>query len=335
MFEEQYAKINNTCIVIITTILVTVALAYTKTAMVPFTLAIFVYAVAAPAIDFIQTKLRLSRWLAVLIGLSVFLVASGALSFFLFSSIGRFIEGADIYQKKIYELFNLIADIGQSFGFSVDRDAIRDYLRQLPVFDWARDLTGAAVSMIGTTSLVIIFVIFLIAGKGTGDIESPLINEIHTNISRYVSVKILLSLLTGLLIWVLLSVVDAELAFLFGVLTVILNFIPSIGSIIAVILPLPILYLQFGFGAVFFVVLSCMAVTQFMIGNVLEPKMMGVRMDLHPIAVLLFLIFWGVVWGVPGMFLAVPITAVMKIIFSKIETTKAFSELLAGRILKK
>lgn len=334
MFEDQYAKINNACIVIITTILVTAALAYTKAAMVPFTLAIFVYAVAAPAIDFIQTRLKMKRWLAVIISLAVFLIASGALSFFLFSSVGRFIEGADIYQKKIYELLNSVADLAQNFGYSIDRSAIRDYLRQLPIFDWARDLTGAAVSMLGTTSLVIIFVMFLIAGKGSGSFETPLIHEIHSSISRYIGVKIFLSLLTGLIVWILLSVVDAELAFLFGVLTIILNFIPSIGSIIAVILPLPILYLQFGFGAVFFVVFIGMATTQFVIGNVLEPKMMGVRMDLHPIAVMLFLIFWGLVWGVPGMFLAVPITAIMKIIFSKIETTKGFSELLAGRIPK-
>jgi len=109
-------------------------------------------------------------------------------------------------------------------------------------------------------------------------------------------------------------------------------FIPTIGSIVATVIPAPVVLLQFGFGWQLWIILAVSMAIQFTIGNVVEPKLLGERMDLHPITVLLFLMFWGLVWGLPGMFLAVPITAVLKIILSRIDTTEPLAELMAGRI---
>ena len=111
-----------------------------------------------------------------------------------------------------------------------------------------------------------------------------------------------------------------------------LNFIPSVGSIIAVLLPAPVLFLQYGAGTNFFVVLGLMTATQFTIGNLIEPHMMGDGMDLHPVVVIASLIFWSLVWGVPGAFLSVPITASIKIVLSKMKHTRPVAELLAGRL---
>ncbi|MBN2224201.1 MAG: AI-2E family transporter, partial [Deltaproteobacteria bacterium] len=100
----------------------------------------------------------------------------------------------------------------------------------------------------------------------------------------------------------------------------------------ATLIPVPVILLQFGFCWRLWVVLAVSMVIQFTIGNIIEPKLMGERMDLHPITLLLFLMFWGLVWGIPGMFLAVPITAVLKIVLGRIETTQPLAELMAGRI---
>ena len=179
---------------------------------------------------------------------------------------------------------------------------------------------------------IIIFVLFLIMGEGDGEPKSALIREIMSKISQYVVSKLALSVLTGVLVGIILAVCGVELAFMFAILTVLLNFIPSIGSMIATVLPLPVILLQFGLGWQFFVVLLLSTIIQFILGSVVEPKVMGEGMDLHPIAILLFLMFWGLVWGIPGMFLAVPITAILKIILSRIKTTHGISELLAGRL---
>ena len=115
------------------------------------------------------------------------------------------------------------------------------------------------------------------------------------------------------------------MAFVFALLTIMLNFIPTVGSLFAVALPIPILFLQYQLTWPFWVVISiCMAV-QFFIGNIVESKMLGDSMDLHPITVLICLIFWGLIWGIAGMFLAVPITAILKIVFSRIPSTHSFS----------
>ena len=143
--------------------------------------------------------------------------------------------------------------------------------------------------------------------------------------------KLIISAATGLLIGMLLLACDIELALMFAILTLLFNFIPNVGSIIATALPLPIVLLQFGMGWQFLTVLIVSMAVQVVIGNVIEPKVLGDSMDLHPITILLFLMFWGLVWGLPGMFLAVPITAILKIVLSRLEPTHGLSELLAGR----
>jgi len=175
-------------------------------------------------------------------------------------------------------------------------------------------------------------VLFLIAGEPQQRIKNKLYNAIQVKISQYVATKTMSSLATGLLVGIVLKAFNVELAFMFAVLTVLLNFIPSLGSIVATLIPLPVLLLQFGFTGPLFVVLGLSSLIQFSVGNIIEPKIMGESMDLHPVAVLVFLIFWGLVWGVAGMFLAVPITAVLKIALSRIKTTAPIAELLAGRL---
>ena len=154
----------------------------------------------------------------------------------------------------------------------------------------------------------------------------------YVKIDLRLSVKIVTSLATALLIWIVLMAFKVKLAFLFGMFFFLLNFIPSVGSIIAVLLPTPVLFLQYGFGANFFVVLGLMIALEFTIGNLIEPRFLGDGMDLHPVVVIASLIFWSLVWGVPGAFLSVPITASIKIVLGKIKHTRPVAELLAGRL---
>lgn len=330
--SDSYAKLNHFCLIILAFTAITVGLGYMKTALIPFVLSVFVYAISSPIIDFLRHKLKIRRWIAVLTTLILFLLISALLISFLVSSIGTFISAADFYIDRFYQFLGSVVKIAAEFGVPIDRAQVEQYVTKLPIFDWAGNITGSIFSAIGTSTLVSIFVLFLIAGSGSGEVTNPIVQEVFSSVSRYLGTKLFTSLLTGFIVWGILSIAGADLAFLFGFVTVLLNFIPSIGSIIATIIPLPIVLLQFQFGATFLIVAISISITQFVIGNILEPKIMGHRLDLHPVAILIFLIFWGIVWGVPGAFLAVPITAVLKIIFARIETTRPLSELLAGRI---
>lgn len=121
------------------------------------------------------------------------------------------------------------------------------------------------------------------------------------------------------------------MAFTVGVLALLLNSVPNIGPIVASLLPVPLILLQPDASLAWMVlVIVLTGIIQLVSGNVIEPKLMGNSPDLHPVTVLVALMLWGMVWGVVGMFLATPITAAVKILFSKIEASRPIAELLAG-----
>ncbi|MEX0798477.1 MAG: AI-2E family transporter, partial [Bacteriovoracaceae bacterium] len=194
-----------------------------------------------------------------------------------------------------------------------------------------RKITTSMIGLLSNSVLVIIFTLFLITGENVTS-RNETVLKIKNSIARYVSTKLLVSLATGALSYVIFLIFDIELASMFAVLTVLLNFIPTIGSIFAVLLPLPVVLLQYFFGWQFFAVLGLLGIFQFLIGNILEPKIMGKSMGLHPVAILLSLTFWGFIWGIPGMFLSVPIMAALKIVFESFSFTAPLGALMEGRL---
>lgn len=140
--------------------------------------------------------------------------------------------------------------------------------------------------------------------------------NITQQIQGYIAAKFLISLLTGSLVGVILWLFGVDFAIVWAVLTFLLNFIPNIGSVIAVILPALMTLVQFeSFGYTLLVSLIIVGV-QNIIGNIIEPKIMGNRLGLNPLVILLSLLVWGYIWGIMGMFLSVPLTAIVKIAIS-------------------
>ncbi len=201
------------------------------------------------------------------------------------------------------------------------------------MFNCLKNFSGKLVSIVSNSTLIMLFMIFFLVGKKkTPPITNETIKEMLANVSVYLSVKVVTSLVTGLVVAGILLAFKVKLALLFALFAFLLNFIPSVGSIVAVLLPVPVLFLQFGMGGHLFLIVGLMTAAEFIIGNLIEPRFLGDGMDLHPAVVIASLIFWGLVWGVPGAFLSVPITASIKIVLSKIKHTRPAAELLAGRL---
>jgi len=326
------SKINNYCLVTLTVIALTGALIYTKSIMVPFVLSLFVYVACSPMVDLIQRKLKVPQPVAVFLTIALIFVLFGLCFFFVAISVEQFIEGARVYKAKILDAVDGVTFFLEARGVDLSVESLKKDLSDIPVFSMVKSLTGGAFSLVSNLFLILIFVTFLLIGGTIRESGSALIKELTQKISKYIVVKLLVSGATGLLVGGLLMIMNVELAFMFALLTFLLNFIPSIGSILATLILAPILVLQFGLAWQFFFVLAGAGFIQFLIGNVLEPKVMGENMDLHPVTVIGFLLFWGLVWGIPGMFMAVPITAIVKIILSRIPPTRGVAELLAGRL---
>lgn len=330
MFPQD--RITQFCLLILTAIALTSSLIYMRAIAVPFTISLFLFSALSPLIKWTTQKLKLSHTIAVVLTLCGFLVFSALTVLLLVDSIQSFVMGIEIYRDRFYDFVDLILDTAKKFDLAIDRNSIRENIRDLPIFDLVTSFTGNIFSILGNAVLIVVFVMFMLTGKKDTESEkSPLILEIEEKISQYTLAKIFISAATGISAAILFSLLDMELVLMFSVLTFLLNFIPNIGSLVAIAIPLPIALLQFGFTTKFYILLIIFSFLQFFWGNIIEPKLLGDTLDLHPNTILISLVFWGIVWGVPGMFLAVPITAVLKIVLSQIPVARSFSELMAGR----
>ncbi len=308
------------------------ALIYMRPVLIPLIFSIFAYAVMTPIVMKIRRRTNVPKGVAVFFALLLLALIMTFLVFILIVSIENFVSGASKYKESLAGVIDFVGNQLIKFDINLDLNQLTQVVQSAGFLSFAQRLGGQLLAFLGNLFLVFIFAIFMMTGESRVQKKGPLLKEVLNSVSSYISTKFFLSVLTGILVWFVLFCFGVELAFIFGLLTILFNFIPTIGSIAAVALPLPIVFLQYQLGLNFFLILGITGTIQFTIGNVIEPKIMGDSMDLHPITVLVCLIFWGMVWGVAGMFLAVPITAVLKIVFTRIDATQTLAEVMAGRL---
>ncbi len=199
------------------------------------------------------------------------------------------------------------------------------------VRDGVSTVSQALLQLVSTSVIVLIYVFFLLLGS-PGKATQGAWRDIDKQIRSYLALKSIISLLTGLAFGGALWIAGVPMAVTFGVLAFLLNFIPNVGPVIAGLLPVPFVLLDPEGSILWMVsVISVSIGIQTVSGNVVEPKLMGNSSDLHPIVVLATLMFWGMMWGITGMFLATPITAAIKIVLERFESTRPLAAMLAGR----
>ena len=330
--HDEQATLATVSLVVLAAVAITAGLAFTRPVLVPLVVATIVYYLVSPIADFLELKLRFTRWLSTLVTMLIVGVVIFLLSLLFLTSARGLLGSADIYQVKLLDLATSLTEWLDSRGLALSRDAVVSAVSELPTQKVMQTGAGLAVSLIQNGTLVVLFVIFLLLGRTRQLIKHPVFRQIDRDIRRYLVLKTLISLATGVLFWVILTAFGIELALVFGVATFVLNFIPSIGSIVATLLPIPVALVQYEtLGPVIALVLLMMAV-QLVIGNGIDPLLMGQNLNLSPVTILAALVFWGLLWGVVGMLLAAPLTAILRIILAQFETTRPMSELLAGRL---
>ena len=206
------------------------------------------------------------------------------------------------------------------------------------IFSFTQSLLGSIGSAMGSVFTVFFLVIFLLFEmdsipvkitaifKGQHDSLSYL-RVMGANIRHYLSIKTVVSLLTGFLVWVALKIIGVDYAIIWALIAFLLNYIPNIGSILAAVPAVLFAFVQLGFGGALWTTLVFVAVNM-VIGNVVEPKVMGKGLGLSTFVVFVSLLFWGFVLGTVGMFLSVPLTMAIKIMLAQNEQTKWIAILL-------
>lgn len=355
-------KTQTICLAILTTIAVGFSLYYLQTVLLPFVIALFFVIGCRPILEFIQQKLRLHRFFAFVVTflIGVALILGFALLTWL--SINDLARNKAVYEKRLNVIVqwtvshvpNLSAakptqvipedyrspeseidEPGETAQDDVGRDAeallasATSYVQGMLL-----RLAGALSSLLSYGVLILIFVFFLLLGQESGPKQGQphLLAEVEDQIRRYLVVKTVISAVTGLTFGLVLSLFGVPLAFVFGFLAFLLNYIPNIGPLISTIMPVPFLVLSSQISPASAVICFILiASIQFVSGNVIETRIMGKSFDVSPVVLLLALMFFGLVWGIIGMFLATPIVSILKIILQQNETTRPIAELLAGR----
>ncbi len=194
--------------------------------------------------------------------------------------------------------------------------------------------TTAALSSFLVISLIVIFTLFeaasfgpkVRAAFGSAGAEARFARAMH-EIQHYMGIKTVISLVTGLLIGIWVGVMGVEFAVFWGLVAFVLNFIPNLGSIIAAVPTTLLAMVQIGVGRALLVALGYLVVNM-VIGNFIEPPLLGRRLGLSTLVVVLSLVFWGWVWGPVGMLLSVPLTMVVKILLENTEEFRWVAVLL-------
>lgn len=329
---EERTWLVTASLIVIAAVAGAAALVYTRPVMVPFVLAVFFYYLVLPLVDYLELHLKVPRWASVLLTLAVVTVLLGLLGLLITVSTSGLLDSADIYRQKLLDWAQRLFAVLDRYGVDLGQQSVLESLRELPILRLLQTTAGTVLGLVTNGFLVLIFVIFLLIGRRREMVKTGILAEIDGKIRQFIVRKFIISASTGVIVGVILAVFGLDLALVFGVLAFLLNFVPSVGSVIATFLPLPVALVQYESVWPVIGVIVFPGILQVTIGNGIEPKVMGEGLDLSPVTILLALVFWGLLWGVVGMLLAAPITAVIRIVLARFATTRAVAEVMAGRL---
>ncbi len=289
--------------------------------LVPFLLSLFLVIIFKPFADKLHER-GLPGWLVFTIILTVILLFDFLLVMIISASLGSFSNNMDLYVNKLQTYRDELIFLSGKLGIQ-DRSQIDTLFDPQRLMGFIAGTLNSFSDLLSNGILILLTVVFIFIEAKIFPAKVRAITRrpeniryftvINKQINQYMMIKTYVSLGTGVLIGGLLALVRLDFAVLWGLIAFLLNYIPNIGSLIAAIPPVILALVQFGPGGALGIVLIYLAVN-FVIGNYIEPKLMGHGLGLSVLVVFLSLIFWGWLLGPVGMFLSIPITLVFKII---------------------
>lgn len=311
-------------------IIIAVAM-YASSIVTPILLALFISIVCAQPIQWLEKKRVPNGWAVLIVLLGTFLVFFG-MAELIARSISQFTQDAPQYEVRLDELTASLFNALYGMGFDVSMDKLEGMINPGKIMDFSMDILGMLGSLMGNMFLMLFIVIFMLSELNgfsvkmnaiidTSDGSMSYFTRIGKSIRQYLGLMTIVSLLTGVLVWLALVIIGVKYAILWGLLAFLLNFIPNIGSIVASIPAILFALIQLGGGGALWT-MGAYAAINMIIGNVIQPQIMGKGLGLSTLVVFVSLIFWGYVFGTVGMFLSVPLTMVIKIILEQKEETK-------------
>lgn len=306
--------------------------------LVPFLLSLFIAVICSPPLLHMQRR-GIPVLLAMLIMIGFIVIAGTMVGIVIGTSVSDFKQDLPEYQAKLSVITAQLFQKLNQFGFDIDPDKIKQAFNPSAALSLAGNTLSSFGNLMTNALLIHLTVIFILAEevgftekvKYFNNSESKLaaIRKFTSGVNQYMAIKTLMSLLTGGLVLTWLWILGVDYFVLWGLLAFLLNFVPTLGSILAAVPAVLLAVVQLGGADAALVGLGYLAVN-FGVGNILEPKVMGKGLDLSALVVFLSLVFWGWVLGPVGMLLSIPLTMTVKIALESFEDTRAIGLMLGS-----
>jgi len=318
---------------------------YAQSILLPFVLAIlfwFMIRIIKKLLLKVRFTNRLPAWLQTVISTLVLIGLATVVVRLLTVNIQQLSSALPGYQGNIEKI---AVSINETFSIDIV-SMLTDFTKDYNFTSLLSSTLSAISSLFGDALMVVLYLLFIL-------LEEPifpsklramypeeksylhmegLIAKIDHSISNYLGIKTLVSLMTGLCSYIVLLIIGVDAPLFWAFLIFILNFIPAIGSLVATAFPAIFALFQFGEFTQAVLILSIVGSLQLVFGNLVEPRLMGNSLNISPLVVFLTLALWGMIWGITGMLLSVPITVIIIIIMSEFPGTRPAAILLSQKV---
>lgn len=336
---------KNISLNIILLFLILYVLKTTQNICLPFVIALFfwciIYIIDRSFKDLFLKKLHLPQWTTYTTKpLSIITIAT--IVYFIVIGIKTNINDVSktfsLYQQNITILIDKVMTY-----FHITSLNAKTIIQNINIPKLINHIVQNFAGFVSSTAMILVYILFLILEEKSLVNKLPLLckdkknlntiknvfTKIFSKIRTYMLVKFFTSFLTAIISYIIMKSVNLDFSLFWAILMFLLNFIPTVGSIVASIFPILLSLLQFNDTLVPFTIVSIgIIVTQLIIGNIIDPKLTGNSLNLSPLVLILSLVIWGYIWGIMGMFLSVPIMIILTIILHEIPQTKKIAVLL-------
>jgi len=316
-----------------------------KDLIIPFVLALLIWFLIVEfrtlleKIPYVGNKFP--RWVWTILSSLILFSISGIIVDVLIHNIQDLSQNIPKYEENL-----LIFNDNINTKYDIDLNAnLQNYIGAFKLSNILKSLFASLTEIFGNAFMIILYVLFILleetvfgdkmkaffTTKSKYDDANSTLSAINKSISSYISLKTIISLITGASSYIALLAIGVDTPIFWAFLIFLLNYIPTIGSLIGTVFPAIIALMQFGDATYFFLVIGIVGAIQLIVGNIIEPKIMGNSLNLSPLVVIISLSIWGSIWGITGMVLSVPITVIMIILFAQFESTKSIAILLSEK----
>jgi len=309
--------------------------------VVPFFLAMFIALISLPLLKYFQSK-KINTPLSVTLVLVTIMSVSLSIAALIGTSLNSFRKSLPEYKEKIYHEIDKLSTFAEKYDITINSDIMNNYIDPTFIMQFVANTISAFGNVLTNYLLILLIVMFtLLEAAGFSNklklafknSEKSInnFNNFSNNMNKYLTIKTIVSILTGTIIYIFLTIINLDHAIMWALIAFFLNYIPSIGSIIASIPAIIIALIQYNIYYALLVAGIYMAVNVIM-GSIIEPKYLGKELGLSTLIIFLSLLFWGWLLGPVGMLLSVPLTLILKIGLESNNDTKWIAILLGRNI---